>query len=118
MSGFSYTREERLSGNNEYDRVFTEGKAFRTRSLTTLATPNPCGVSRIGLSVGRRVGSAVRRNRIKRVLREAYRLNKAELSIPCDIVFIPRRGLEKVGLRVIEPEVRHILRKIDETFSA
>lgn len=113
----TFTREERLSGKPAYDRVFREGKAFRTRCMTTLAAPNGLPHSRLGLSVGRKVGGAVRRNRIKRVLREAWRLNKAGRAVPCDIVLIPRRDWKDVRLGNVEAEMRHILEKIDAAFS-
>lgn len=114
----TFTSQERLSGKGAYDRVFSKGRAFRTRHLTALAAPTDAGVSRLGLSVGRKVGNATRRNRIKRVLREAYRLNKGLLGVDCDIVLIPRRGWRSVHLSVAEPELQHILRKINEAFPA
>ena len=118
MIRHTYTRAERLSGKPAYDRVFREGKAFRTRRLTALAAPNSLPQSRLGLSVGRKIGRAVRRNRIKRVLREAWRLNKPQGPVHFDIVLIPRRDWGDVGIEAIEPELRHLLEKIHAAFPA
>jgi len=111
-----FTKEERLSGKREFDRVFQEGRAFRCSRLTVLATPSPFEVSRLGLSVGRKTGGAVRRNRIKRVLREAYRLNKDLLERPCDVVVIPRRDWKDIRLGSIEEDFRRILQAISKAF--
>ena len=113
----TFTRAERLSGKARYDLVFQEGKAFRCRWCTVLARPNAQEVSRLGLSVGRKLGGAVRRNRIKRLFREAFRLNKDVLAVPCDFVVIPRRDLGDVSLGDIEQGFRKILQDAGKTFA-
>lgn len=55
---------------------------------------NGQGGLRLGLTVSRKVGHAVARNRIKRVVREYFRLHQAEYYLPLDIVVIPKRNLE------------------------
>jgi len=56
------------------------------------AIANELAVTRLGLSVGRKHGGAVRRNRIKRLLREAFRLERPTLPIGLDLVVVPRAG--------------------------
>ena len=112
----TFTRAERLSGKSAFDRVFQGGRAFRRRPLTVIVRTNDAGVSRLGLSVGRKLGGAVRRNRIKRVLREAFRLNKGLLAANCDLVVIPRRDWKEISLASVEESFRRILREIGEAF--
>ena len=113
----TFTSQERLSGKSTYERVFRDGRGFRCRAMTVIARPNGLPLSRLGLSVGRKVGPAVRRNRIKRVVREAFRLNKALLGVPCDLVVVPRRDWEDVGLARIEDDFRQVLQRVTKTFA-
>lgn len=66
-------KANRLRTSSEFDRVFAARNAHRTGALVVHAIPNDLDVARLGLSVPRRVGTAVRRNRIRRRLREAFR---------------------------------------------
>jgi len=116
MVSYTFTREERLSGKARYDRVFRGGRAFHSGEVTVLARPNREAVSRLGLSVGRKLGGAVQRNRIKRVLRDAFRLNKALLVKPCDLVVIPRRGWRDVRLGAVAQGFCRILAEISKAY--
>ncbi len=61
--------------------------------------------SRLGLAISKTYGNAVARNRMKRLLREAFRLNKAKLSAGVDLVFSARSSLSKPRYQTIEPLV-------------
>ena len=63
--------------------------------------------ARLGLTVGRKVGNAVARNRLKRVLREFFRLHQALLEDPLDIVVVPKRSVDArhASLREVEKEL-------------
>jgi len=113
---FTFTRAERLSGSNAFDRVFQNGRAFRRRKFVLLAAPNQGAVSRLGLSVGRKLGPALRRNRLKRLIREAFRLNKSALSAPMDLVVIPRREWRELRLSEIEADFGQTLAEVRRFF--
>ena len=86
---FTYPPSHRLSGRVAFRAVFDHGKKASRGPLTLYARPNDLGHPRLGLTVPRRVGNAVRRNRVKRMLREAYRLSRHEWPA-LDLVFVVR----------------------------
>lgn len=91
---FSLPRRLRLCGRRQFEQLFKQGRRTADRRLSVWALPNDLGYSRLGLVIGRKHGGAVRRNRIKRVLREAFRLSRSELPRGLDIVCKPRVGAD------------------------
>lgn len=85
-AGFSFAKGERILKPDDFNRVRKGGKRVSTRSLTIYILTTASGVRRIGLSVSSRVGNAIVRNRIKRLLREVFRLNKDSFPRSSDIL--------------------------------
>ena len=86
----TFTKEERLRKRGDFDKVFKEGKAFKGAIFNAYVLRNSLGHPRIGIVVGRKFGGAVQRNRIKRLLRESYRLNKGLVGEGIDMVLLPK----------------------------
>jgi ribonuclease P protein component len=85
-SRYAYTYRVRLSKAEEFRRVFTQGKRTRDTVFTILAKPNGLGFPRLGMAIGKKcVSHAVQRHRIKRLVRESFRVNQRGLP-PLDIV--------------------------------
>jgi ribonuclease P protein component len=86
----TFPKSHRLGGKYEFAAVF-DAKVRESRGpLTIYAKPNDLGHSRLGLSISRKVGTAVRRNRIKRLLRESFRLMQHDLPSGYDLVVVVR----------------------------
>ncbi len=83
---FRFTRSMRLSTSHDFDAVFRDGLRRSRGPLVVFMRPNPFAQHRLGLSVGRRVGGAVVRNRVKRRVREAFRTLRPSLPHAYDIV--------------------------------
>jgi ribonuclease P protein component len=82
-------KEQRLTGDKRFSKIRQERRAWSNRLLVLKKVPNGLDTSRFGFVVGKRVGGAVVRNRVKRRLREAVRLAPVESG--WDIVLIARR---------------------------
>lgn len=91
----------RLTRSAEFERVYRQGRSCANRYLVLYTFENEAtGQPRVGLSVSRRVGGAVQRNRVKRVLREAVSALRAELGTGLDLVVVARPEV----LKLVEAE--------------
>ncbi|MGM0489453.1 MAG: ribonuclease P protein component [Planctomycetota bacterium] len=89
-----FSRELRLRHQSDFDRVYAGNVHAADGMLVVLGRENGTGTCRLGLSISRRVGNAVVRNRWKRLIREAFRRQRATLPRGLDMVVRPRRGAE------------------------
>lgn len=87
---FGFPKEARIKTKSTFDAVFSEGGKGVTRALVMYVRPNPYNRNRLGLVVGKKVGNAVRRNRVRRLIKEAFRLETPSLEQGYDLVCIPR----------------------------
>ena len=85
-----FSREQRLRGKRAFDAVFDAKCRKHAGPLALRGKPNGVPYTRIGLVTSRRVGNAPRRNRIRRLLREAFRLTQHELPAGYDMVVVVR----------------------------
>ncbi len=86
----SFPRSHRLSGKLLFSAVY-DAKAKTTKfPLVAYSLPNALGHPRLGISISRHVGTAPKRNRIKRLIREAFRLHRYELPVGYDLVIVVR----------------------------
>ena len=116
--GCRFTKAMRLAHAREYDRVFAEGTRVRVEGLSIWGLRNGRSSSRLGLSVGRKYGGAVQRNRLKRLIRDAFRINWRLLPVPCDLVIAPRPGAGAPSLKKVEAAFCEALKKLEQTFAA
>lgn len=102
-----------LRRRSDYARVYAQGKRARGRLILVVAAPglNPLS-PRMGLSVGRKFNkSAVLRNRARRVMRAAFRLQKAQLPL-LDLILIPVAPGQEYRTPEVEAEMRRLCRKL------
>ncbi len=85
-----FRKHEHLRRPAEFKAVYDRRCSAADGWLIVYGLPNELGYTRIGLSVSRKVGPAVTRNRLRRLYREAFRLTRVELPVSLDLVLIPR----------------------------
>jgi ribonuclease P protein component len=108
-----------LSRSAEFDRVFRQGRSQGNRVLVLYAFPRSGeGEQRVGLSVSRRVGGAVDRNKVKRLLREAFDLESQNLPEGLDVVIVARPEArlvaERDGLGGIRTALAELIARVRE----
>ena len=88
----TFPKSTHIRSRLDFARVYEQGSRLSDAVLLLTAARNDEPQTRIGLSVSKRCGNAVHRNRWKRLIREAFRLNRAEMPSGLDLIVQPRTG--------------------------
>ncbi|MEW6608764.1 MAG: ribonuclease P protein component [bacterium] len=110
---YKFTKKERLLQTKDFQNVYTSGKRYHSKNLILFVIPTSNSLTRIGFSISRKkVGKAVKRNRIKRLLREAYRLNKNSLIGGVDLVVVLKNeSVELLNFKDVERELLSLFKR-------
>jgi len=93
QAGADFPRTARLLKHSDFERVYQQGRRHFSPHMTVFFLRQAEGSARIGFTVGRVLGGAAERNRIKRRLREAVRLRRSALRGAVDVVINPKRSV-------------------------
>lgn len=104
-------RETRLTSGNDYRTVYKNGRSVANRELALYFLKRESGHTRAGTSVSRKIGSAVVRNRIKRLIKESFRRNEARIKEGYDLVFIARQASRGKSFQELEKAFIDVLIK-------
>ncbi|MGL5692828.1 MAG: ribonuclease P protein component [Peptostreptococcaceae bacterium] len=110
----NFMRTQGLKKDSDFRKVYKHGKSFANKHLVMYILNNKSEDSRIGISVSKKVGKAITRNKVRRRMKEAYRLNIDEnIKKGYDIVFIARVAIKDVSYQDVEKSMKHLVRKLD-----
>jgi ribonuclease P protein component len=102
---FKFRWHERLHRHRDFTHVIARGRRYSASGLILWVNRSMEAKSppRLGLAIPKAFGNAVQRNRLKRVLREVFRLNKSQLPVGADLVFSARPTSLEISYRTVEP---------------
>jgi ribonuclease P protein component len=119
---FRFRKHEHLRRAADFRRVYERRRSVSDGLLIVYACENGLSHLRLGLSVSRKMGGAVQRNRLRRLYREAFRLTRQEMPVGLDLILIPRRPepptLEELKLalpRLVCQVARKLAREADKS---
>lgn len=104
--------QRRIVRNSDFRALYNTGRRFDAGTFVLFARPNELGYHRLGLTVSRKVGCAVLRNRIKRLFREVFRRFSADIPCHFDFVVNAKRECATVEYAVLRDEFLSAARKI------
>ena len=115
MAFFSHILEimiftDSLKNNRDFVNVYTSGKSYANKFLVIYTLKNNSDRNRLGISVSKKVGNSVVRHRLKRLIKESYRLHEKMFNSGLDIVVIARKGSDACDYAGIESALLHLMK--------
>jgi len=100
-----FPRDRRLRKRSEFLRIQGSQRGTKTPHFIVILVAGPEEDCRLGVTVSRKVGCAVSRNRVKRRLREFFRVHRTKLQPAHDLLIIARAGADKLSFKDVESEL-------------
>ena len=104
----AFPKSERVRQRAVYLAVQGRGRKWQSASFLCFMASSPVGARRLGVTVTKRVGGAVVRNRVKRLVREVYRQNKAVFPLAADVVFVAKQRAAGLGFYEVKREIEEL----------
>lgn len=109
MKKYSYRKPERIVQKSRFQTIYKQGVWRSSKHFTVVTCGNHEGRTRLGMTVTKKTGSAVTRNRIKRLIREFFRLNKNVFPEGCDVIIMTKRGVPPMTFKKVCAELTELL---------
>ena len=105
MSSFELLKKERLSNPRDFVNLNRWGRRQATAHFTVMVAQNGLDIPRLGITASRKTGNSVIRNKVKRFLREFFRLHKASFPQGYDILIVTKKGAGSLDYRKVKEEL-------------
>lgn len=115
MLGFDFLQKYiSLKENTDFQRVYHRGKSLAKPALVVYAMKNRVGVCRVGITVSKKIGNAVERNRSRRIIRAAFQsfVKEHEFNASYDFVFVARTKTKYLKAHQVEKAMTELLEKV------
>ena len=104
MKKFTFPKNRKITTNKDFKAILDHKRFFRDEILTVYICPKMTSISRLGVSVGKKYGSATTRNRLKRLAREAFRLSQHHISPDFDYLLIYNPKMTKNRINTLKTD--------------
>lgn len=108
---YKLSKQGILHKNKNFQKVYRSGRSYANRMVVLYILPNHDNVRRVGFAAGKKLGGAVIRNRVKRLLRESYRLNQSQLINGVDLILVGRQAAIKADRMAVTNAFVHLCNK-------
>lgn len=102
-----------LTKNYEFMRAYKKGKFFVGRYMILYVIPNRFGINRLGITVSKKFGKSVKRNRLRRLIKENYRAYEKAVRTGYDCVFVSRSSDKMPEFTDIKKEMKFLFKKLE-----
>jgi ribonuclease P protein component len=109
MPASAFSKSERVLNRKDFVNLNRFGRKLRTAHFTVFVAGNGLDHSRLGITASRKIGGAVVRNRVKRLVREVFRLHKGFFPAGCDIVVSAKKGADDLDSRKVREELLELV---------
>ena len=108
---FELKKTEIIKSKHDFSRVYSKGKSFACRDMVIYILNDERLSGKVGFAAGKKLGCAVIRNRVKRLLRETYRLCKNDIRRDCALLLVGRKNLTQAKLDSAIKSFRELCRR-------
>ncbi|MGB5158570.1 ribonuclease P protein component [Desulfobacterium sp. N47] len=112
----NFLKTERILKRREFYELSKKGNRIKNKYVTVIYSPGSTEKCRLGLTVTKKIGNSVQRNRIKRYIREFFRVNKSRFKNNWDINVIPKSEAANLTFENTHLYLLNIFKKIEEEF--
>ena len=109
MGSFSFLKKERLLNRKDFVNLNRLGKRYYTAHFNIIFRENGLGITRLGITVSKKIGNSVKRNGIKRLIREFFRCHKTHFPQGYDIVIVARKDAGNLDFWSVTEELEQFL---------
>ena len=102
-----------LKNNNEFLKIYKKGRFQAGKNVVLYVMKNRLSLNRLGITVSKKFGKSVKRNRIKRLIKENYRYYEELIKVGYDIVFVARKNDCMPDYFDIKKEIKFLFKKLD-----
>jgi len=111
MGTQTFGKHERVRKRKEFQAAYEKGARFSSDNFIVFVHNNQSGTKRLGVTVTKKVGNSVKRNRAKRLLREFFRLNKDKIPESRDVIIIAKKDISSLKYQDVTAELERLFAK-------